>query len=152
MAGNDDRAERLVMIFHDTMKTFHRMGSKAMHSPDLSVQQFQALAVMSTQPFWTLKEVAKSLKIKSPAASELIEKLVKSGWILREINPEDRRETKLKLSARGHSFLNRHRKMMISSFTDFLNRLTPRQQKTFEQSVINLSKIAQILHRWEQQQ
>ena len=143
------RAVRLVDTFPYMMKVFHRIGTRAVRFPNITPPQYHTLSALSVQSQCTVSELAHFIGIKSPAASEIIDRLVKDGWVQRTINPNNRRETFLKLSTKGKAFMKRLRVDMISSYVEILKLMTPREQSTFEHSILNMAKIAAVLEKRE---
>ena len=143
------RAERMVDTFPYLMKVFHRFGSGAMSDNEITVAQFRTLAAVSVKSQWMLSELARFLGVKSPAASEIVDRLVKSGWIVRETNPGNRRQTMLSLSPKGKTYFERRRKNVIASYSNMLSQLTPKEQSIFERSILSLAQIATSMEKRE---
>jgi MarR family transcriptional regulator, organic hydroperoxide resistance regulator len=70
---------------------------------DLSTKQQVILELLRVQTR-TVNEIAQFLSITASAASQLISKLEKLGYIKREINPNNRREIIVHLGEKGHYY------------------------------------------------
>jgi MarR family transcriptional regulator, organic hydroperoxide resistance regulator len=149
MSGLKVRAERMVDTFPYIMKVFHRIGTRAVNYPEITAPQYHILSALSMRPQWTVSELADFIGIKSPATSEIADRMVKVGWVARTTNPADRRQTFLKLSAKGKVFMKRLRSNMILSYVEILSMMTLREQSTFEKSVLNMAKIAEQVEKRE---
>jgi DNA-binding MarR family transcriptional regulator len=67
----------------------------------LSVPQFRALLFLSRSPGAILSALAEFLGLSLPAASRLVEGLVRKRFVARRIPPGNRRQVVLSVSARG---------------------------------------------------
>ena len=69
--------------------------------PKLSNVQYRVCAAIHTDPDLSQDDVAKSLGMDKSSVAKLVFKLIKLGYVEREINPEDRRQYKLRLTEEG---------------------------------------------------
>ena len=72
----------------------------------LSQSQMMSLFHLNYNPDITLSALSSYLGISNPAVSQLIEKLVRSGLVIRIDNPSDRRRKLLELSADGKKLVS----------------------------------------------
>ncbi|HEY5486780.1 MAG TPA: MarR family transcriptional regulator [Candidatus Limnocylindrales bacterium] len=68
---------------------------------NLSVPQFRLLRFVRRNPGTSLSPVAEHLGTTMPAASQLVERLVRAGLVTREQHPDDRRRVELRLTEAG---------------------------------------------------
>lgn len=90
----------------DVMFTWGRIMRQKMHEwqPDLPFVQFGALThIADKHP--TMTEVAAYLKVAAPAATTIVEELVKRGFISRVHDERDRRVVRLEPTKRGKALL-----------------------------------------------
>jgi DNA-binding MarR family transcriptional regulator len=71
----------------------------------LSVPQFRALRFVRRDPATSLSPVAEHLGTSVPAASQLVERLVRAGLVTREQHPREHRRVELRLTAAGAATL-----------------------------------------------
>lgn len=83
-----------------------------------------------------LKMIAERLKLTLPAASILVEQLVQMGRLERSINPEDRREVRITLSAVGRANFESIRKYMDDAIRELVSDFPPEQLSVFS-GVVN---------------
>lgn len=77
---------------------FRSSGSAKM--PRITSSQWGVLMMIEQRGESTVKDVAKALGITSSAATQLIDGLVKSGYIVKKSSPNDRRTVILNLSGK----------------------------------------------------
>jgi DNA-binding MarR family transcriptional regulator len=68
---------------------------------NLSVPQFRLLRFVRRNPGTSLSPVAEHLGTTMPAASQLVERLVRAGLVTREQHPDERRRVELRLTEAG---------------------------------------------------
>ena len=79
----------------------------------------------------TVKEVAQALVISSSAATQLVDGLVKSGYLLRETPPHDRRTTVLTLSKKTKAQVDRMKQQTIQTFLAAFKALSDQEFEQF---------------------
>ena len=67
---------------------------------DTTMPQFRVLAHLSAGPL-TLSALAKRRRVSLQSMSELVQLLVERGWVAREPDPSDRRQSLLRLTESG---------------------------------------------------
>ena len=71
----------------------------------LSVPQFRALRFVRRHPATSLSPVAEHLGTSVPAASQLVERLVRADLVTREQHPHEHRRVELRITAAGSATL-----------------------------------------------
>jgi DNA-binding MarR family transcriptional regulator len=66
-----------------------------------SVLQFSALNYLKSQPNLGVSDLAGHLRLSKSSATQLVERLVKAGFVLRRHDPVDRRVVRLLLTRAG---------------------------------------------------
>ena len=98
------------------IQTMHRFMDIAMHysmrasghftkAMGLSMPQFSILMQLHHRGACGMSEVSERFEITPAAASQLVDKLVQSGLIHREEDPNDRRAKSLKLTDKGRELI-----------------------------------------------
>lgn len=79
----------------------------------------------------TVGEVASGLGVSLATASELIDRLVESGWVERRVNPADRRQVRLLLTTGAIHVGDQIREMRWAQVSSAFDRLSPEDQAPF---------------------
>lgn len=98
------------------IQTMHRFMDIAMHysmrasghftkAMGLSMPQFSILMQLHHRGACGMSEVSERFEITPAAASQLVDKLVQSGLVHREEDPNDRRAKSLKLTEKGKELI-----------------------------------------------
>jgi len=74
-------------------------------STGLSMPQFSILMQLHYKGACGMSEISERFEVTPAAASQLVEKLVQSGFILREEDPSDRRAKLLNLTDKGRELI-----------------------------------------------
>lgn len=73
---------------------------RAEEGDDTTMPQFRVLSYLYDHPL-TMSDVARHRRVSFQAAGELVQAMVRRGWIEREQNPDDRRQALLVLTDTG---------------------------------------------------
>ena len=118
------RDYQLLAEFRYLLAKFLAFSETAAHEVGLSPRQHQALLAVKGYPGGapvTVGDLAERLGIQHHSAVGLIDRLVASGYLARENDPEDRRRMLLSLTASGEKTLAG----LSSIHREELRRITP---------------------------
>jgi DNA-binding MarR family transcriptional regulator len=104
---------------------FVRAQAIKLHPAGMTLGQFRALAFLSATPDCAPSELAEHLMITRPAATRLIEQLVKNGLVTRQSHSEDRRRQQLSVTAEGKTRLDAYYATTRGLIAQRLARLAP---------------------------
>jgi DNA-binding MarR family transcriptional regulator len=90
---------------------------------DTSMPQFRVLAHLAAGPL-TLSALAKKRRVSLQSMSELVQALVLRGWVAREPDPRDRRQSLLQLTDHGRRHYERAEAQMMSRLAPLLAQLS----------------------------
>ncbi len=90
---------------------------------DGTLIQLLALTQFKDKPL-TASELAKRRKVSLQSASTLVQRLYERGWIVREPDPDDRRQTLLQLTPEGLAYAQAALDQMVSFLAEYLEPLT----------------------------
>jgi DNA-binding MarR family transcriptional regulator len=110
--------------FRSALRRFLAFSEAIAHEKGLTAQQYQALLAIKghagVQEI-TVGELAKELLLANHSASELTERMVGRGLLLRKIDPMDRRKARLALTAEAEAALEG----MAMTHLEELRRIRP---------------------------
>jgi DNA-binding MarR family transcriptional regulator len=96
-----DRCARGVLIGVPAVMRFMRSQMRRHRQAELTVPQFRALVFASQNHDASLSAMAEHLGLSLPAASRMVDLLVKRGLMKRQARSGDRRSVSLSLTGRG---------------------------------------------------
>jgi DNA-binding MarR family transcriptional regulator len=90
---------------------------------DVTLPQFRALVVVSSRPGTTVSDLASALDIHPTTATRLVDRLVRKRLVRRTELAEDRRVTRLHLTASGHRLVRRVTDRRAQQLADIARRM-----------------------------
>lgn len=109
-----------------------------------SLGQVKALGFLHRAGAATLGELARGLGISLPTASELVDRLVDDGLVIRDIDPDDRRRVRIDLTPLARELGKHFHDMRRAQVRAALESLTDEQRAAF---VPALRALAMALER-----
>lgn len=103
-----DKDYRALAEFRYQIRRFLRFSEQAARDAGLEPQQHQLLLAIKGLPEdtrATIGEMAERLQVQHHSTVELVDRMVKRGYVQRKRGPEDRREVLLQLTAKGERTL-----------------------------------------------
>ncbi len=86
----------------------------------------------------TLKEAAESVHVSLPAASRVVDDLVRRGFVLRNEDAEDRRMKRVRLTDAGGAVIRRLNAARLIGFESFAQTLTGTEHEQLAQALATL--------------
>lgn len=93
--------------------------------------QWSALFLMHGHDGHTVKDISRSLGVTSSAATQVIDGLVKGGYVVRASDPADRRLVVLTLSKKGISELGRMKAQILKQSLSVFGTLNDRELRSY---------------------
>ena len=138
---NNKTIEQIISLFFTTSRLIYKESTKNKDRPDFfSFLQLEVLGYIKENKKLSMKKVASFLSVTPPSATSLINRLVKTGVLMRFFDEKDRRTVLLSLTHKGEVVLNREFKKVSAQMQKTLMKLNSKEQK-------NLIEIFQKLQR-----
>jgi DNA-binding MarR family transcriptional regulator len=118
---------------------------EAVGALDLSLTQIKLLHYLEDAPSrLTLKEAAELVHVSLPAASRLVDDLVRRGFVERHEDVDDRRMKRVGLTEHGRWAIHRVNAARLSGLEDFVSTLSPRERKLVAAALDELLKRPEV--------
>lgn len=112
---------------------------EAVGALDLSLSQIKLLHHLDDAPDeLTLKQGAELVRVSLPAASRLVDDLVRRGFVERNEDAQDRRMKRIRLTDDGRSVIRRLNAARLSGLEDFTLSLTEDERRALAQALDRL--------------
>jgi len=105
--------------------TFGAAGHAKM--PPITPAQWSALMTIEQRGESALKDVAEALGITSSATTQLVDGLVRSGYVVRAVDQGDRRTVTLTLSNKARAHVTAMKKQVLQRFLTFFEVLSDKE-------------------------
>ena len=106
---------------------------------DVSMAQFRVMTHLRTPH--TLSEIARKRRVSLQSAGGLVQALVERGWVLRETDPRDRRQTILTLSEIGQQQFERVYARMQQQLLPYIDQLEQHEIDAVSSALQALERI-----------
>jgi DNA-binding MarR family transcriptional regulator len=115
------------------------------HSHDLTQAEFRTLRLFGSHESINNKTIAKRMRLSPSRLTRIIDGLVGKEYIERQIDSDDRRNMKVKLSLKGHLLVEKLNKAYIDIHEEILQDIDPSQH---EQLITAMTHLLEALEKW----
>lgn len=123
------------------------MKVSASNSVRLTFNQYQVLTVISTLGSCSVNELAAKLRLAQSTTSQLVDRLVRGGFVNRETSPDDRRKIVVTLSKTGTRMMERRRESLLHAYVGILSSLDEEDQTMLEDAFNKFAAVAAKLNQ-----
>lgn len=114
-------------------------------STGLSMPQFSVLMQLHHKGACGMSEISERFEVTPAAASQLVDKLVQNGFIVREEDPNDRRAKLLDLTDKGRELLERGFQERYRWADQLAGRLTAEERVQVSEALNIMTRAAEEL-------
>ena len=100
--------------------------------------QFLVLMAIHSLEHCTMGTLARSMHVRMPTATGIVDRLVRAGFVRRFPHPKDRRQVLVELTAKGQSFIRQFREVVRRRWVDALQVLKADELEAFHRVVTKL--------------
>ncbi len=140
-----DDAERIDLLFKSVLARFFTIPARQPAIGDTTFAQMRALWTLEFLETAGLNELARTLGISNPAATELVDRLVERGYVKRVGSDDDRRRVILSLLPNGRKILAEFARRRRERFQKLLRVVRRRDAAKLARS---LQVVNDILGKW----
>ena len=134
------KSVQIAEIFREMMALKRALMSRMPDESAPAITPSQWLAVSAIgEGARTVKAVAAELSVSSSAATQLIDGLVKAGYVIRSQAKEDKRETELALSKDSEAGIKKVKQQKMDQFEKVFSVLTEKELREFAALMKKLS-------------
>ena len=112
-------------------------------STGLSMPQFSIMMQLHHKGACGMSEVSERFEITPAAASQLVDKLVQSGFIKRDEDPQDRRAKVLNITDKGRELIQRGIEERYRWVDQLVEKLSAEQKARVSEALVLLTEAAQ---------
>jgi DNA-binding MarR family transcriptional regulator len=116
-----DFADKLNQIMPVLMREFTRVQPAEVYKGKVTLPQILILQHLSSGDSVKMTDIANFMKVTTSAVTGIVDRLVKSGYVLRVFDQKDRRIIKVKITLKGSILMKKlaydRRKLVINIFS-----------------------------------
>jgi len=135
-------------VLHEWVKVFMQRSmsdfKRFMDEADLSASQVNILMRLHFRGKCDVSDIGAGMGVSKPAASQMVDRLVKRDLLVRVEDPLDRRFKQVTLTARGEALVERSFEARYHWMDELSAGLSPEQQKEIAAALASLTEAAQI--------
>ncbi len=135
----------LVHDISETRRAIHKRMRTNTRLPSLTGSQVELLRVVEARPGVGVGSAARTLSLAGNSVSALINQLVTTGYLRREIDQEDRRAARLYLTPDATKRLRRWRDARIQLVCEALSMLSPEDRDALQNARPALQRLTAAL-------
>ena len=132
-------AGRLADFIMFTQRSFLLNLSKELNKGNVSFAQFFLLGYLANENFLTMTDISKKMGHSTAAATGLVDRLEKLGYVQRLHASEDRRKVMVQITRKGIDLVDRMREDITGSLVDLMSELDKDEQEALLNSYGKLS-------------
>jgi DNA-binding MarR family transcriptional regulator len=125
--------EKLADIFTVLQRCFLMNLSKELARGRVSFPQYFLLGYLAQQQLLTMTEIAAKMGHTTAAATGLVDRLEKLGYVRRTHACDDRRKIEVQITPTGQSLVEQIREDMVTSLGEMMRLLSPAEQRAWVQ-------------------
>lgn len=125
-------ADRLADFVLFTQRSCILNLSNELNRGNISFPQFFLLAYLSSEEYLTMSDIAKKMGHSTAAATGLVDRLEKLGYVERIHAAEDRRKIMVRITHKGTELVAHMRKEIASNLADVMSNMDEEETETVE--------------------
>lgn len=130
--------DRLLTEIADPNGNYSNLKVKDRSGVPLTFNQYLTLIVIQASGNCSVNELAGELKIAQSSASQLVDRLVKAGYVTRVPHNKDRRKMIVSLAKKGADMMGKRTNTLKMRFTKILSLLEKNEQLMLKEAFIKL--------------
>jgi DNA-binding MarR family transcriptional regulator len=131
-AVSSAEADRLADFVLFTQRSCILNLSSELNKGNVSFPQFFLLAYLSSEEYLTMSDIAKKMSHSTAAATGLVDRLEKLGYVERTHAAEDRRKIMVRITTKGEELVAKMRKEIASDLASIMASLDEDQTDSVE--------------------
>ena len=135
-------AGKLADFIMFTQRSFLLNLSKELNKGNVSFAQFFLVGYLANEKFLTMTDISKKMGHSTAAATGLVDRLEKLGYVERLHASEDRRKVMVQITPKGVDLVDRMREDITGSLVDLMSELDKDEQAALLNSYGKLSSFA----------
>ncbi len=131
-AGVDQNADRLADFIMFAQRSFLLDLSKELNEGSVSYAQFFLLGYLANEDYLTMTDISKKMGHSTAAATGLVDRLEKLGYVQRLHAADDRRKVMVQITRKGIEMVTRLRNSIAESITEIMEAQASGQEEAIQ--------------------
>jgi len=136
-----DFADKLNQLMPEIMRGFMRRQSNELLKGRITLPQFLILNFLDKEGESKMTGLAHFLNVSTPAATGIVARLVKYGYLTRIFDPKDRRIIKIRLTAKGATLVQKINQQKRQSIVDIFSKISEKERYDYLKILTRIREI-----------
>jgi DNA-binding MarR family transcriptional regulator len=133
-------ASRLADFIMFTQRSFLLNLSKELNKGNVSFAQFFLLGYLAKEDYLTMTDISKKMGHSTAAATGLVDRLEKLGYVQRLHASDDRRKVMVQVTRKGIELVEKMREDIVESLVDLMDDLDSDEKKSVLAAHVKIAK------------
>lgn len=138
-------ARNLADLTFKLLASCHEKEERLAKLHNLTQAEFRCLKSMQEGEIINNREIATRLRLSASRLTRIIDGLVQKGFVIREIDPMDRRNMRLFLSPKGVEFVKKMNDDYIQIHKEILENI---EQNQHQPLIVAMTHLLSALEKW----
>ncbi len=116
---------------------------QSLFNEDLSSKQMIIMDLVKKESQLSISQLAEAMNVTSSAVSQIVSKLENEKYLLRTINPDNRREIIVQLDERGHQYYSKEEEINREIVNRFYSRMKMEDMIQLRDILVKLNLIVE---------
>ncbi|MCY6370125.1 MarR family winged helix-turn-helix transcriptional regulator [Clostridium ganghwense] len=132
-----------------SIRNFFKAQTNSNSTSNVTHQQFSTLMTVKHLNKAALKDLSKEIKVSKSSLCIMLNKMVDEGYVERETDPKDRRNTFYSLSSKGEEFLGIEVENRLYKLDKRIDRLSEERKEKFYECLVEIEKVLEEISNEE---
>ncbi len=136
-----DFAERIEDVIPAVMRGFAKMQTNELFKGKITLPQFFVLNHLDKHGESKMNELAKVMDVTTAAATGIVDRLVRYGYIARSYDPKDRRVINIGLTQKGSDLVKRIGRQRREVTSDVFGKISKEERENYLAIMLHIRDI-----------
>ena len=134
-------ADKLNQLMPQIMRGFMRRQTNELFKGKITLPQFLILNFLSKEGESKMTNLAHFLEVSTPAATGIVDRLVRYGYLTRVFYPQDRRIIKIRLTAKGLALVHKTIQQKRQSIVHVFSQISEKERDEYLKILMRIRDI-----------
>jgi DNA-binding MarR family transcriptional regulator len=137
-------AEKISGIMREIGRGFTKRQKNELFKGELTLPQFLILDIIHKEGRMRMTDIAGALDVSTAAATGIVDRMVKRGYLARVFDPADRRLIRIKLTSKGNQVVERLEQQRKEKIIEIFGQISESERNDYLRI---LTKVRDIITR-----
>jgi DNA-binding MarR family transcriptional regulator len=139
-------ADRISQLMREIARAFTKKQKNELFKGTLTLPQFLILDIIHKEGQARMTDIAHALEVSTAAATGIVDRLVKYGYVQRVFDSADRRIIKIKLKSKGKEVVEKLEEQRRQQIIEVFGQISEKERSDYLKI---LTRVKEILTRQE---